>query len=185
MIARPEVRPARYGAPARLLHWITAALIAVQVPVGIVMAYRGNVLDLWNRTTDLLYSTHKSLGFILLILVVIRMLVRLIAGAPPPEPSLPQWQVRIAAANHAGLYLLLLAVPLLGWFGASLFPALQVFGVISLPSISAPDRAASDTIFTLHAVAAFVLVALAGLHLGAALYHRFIRRDGVLRRMMP
>jgi cytochrome b561 len=175
---------ARYSLSARLLHWLMALLIAVQIPVGVVMSYRGNILDLWNATTDFLYSAHKLLGFILLILVVIRFLVRIITGAPAP-PDLPRWQLRIAAANHAGLYLLLLIVPLLGWFGASLFPALDIFGVISLPSISGADRAASDTVFTLHGLAAFVLAALIGLHVGAALHHHFIRRDGVLRRMLP
>jgi cytochrome b561 len=175
----------RYSAPARLLHWWIALLIAVQVPVGAVMSYRGNILDLWNATTDFLYSLHKSLGFVLLILVVIRVLVRLIRGSPDPEPGLARWQVRIAVANHAGLYLLLLVVPLLGWFGASLFPALDLFGVISLPSISEPDRAASETVFALHGLAALLLVVLAGLHIGAALYHHFVRRDGVLRRMLP
>jgi cytochrome b561 len=174
-----------YAPPARLLHWLTAGMIAVQVPVGIVMAYRGNVLNLWNSTTDFLYSAHKSLGFILLVVVAVRLAVRMIAGSLPAEPGLPRWQRRIAGANHAALYLLLLAVPMLGWLGTSLFPALQVFGVISLPAISGADRAASDRVLTLHAIVAFVLVALVALHIGAALYHRFIRHDGVLRRMLP
>jgi cytochrome b561 len=183
MIAPPD--PVRYGAPARLVHWLTVVLLAVQIPIGLVMAYRGNVLNLWNNVTDFLYSTHKSLGFVLLILVVVRALVRISAGAPPPESSLARWQRQIARANHAGLYVLLLAVPLLGWFGVSLFPALQVFGVVSLPSISRADHAASDFVFTLHRLTAFLLVALIVLHAGAALHHHFIRRDGVLRRMLP
>lgn len=183
MTARPH--SLRYGVPARLLHWLMALLIAIQLLVGVIMSYRGNVLDLWNATTDFLYSTHKSLGFLLLILLLVRFLIRMIAGAPPPETDLPRWQIRVAAANHAGLYLLLLLVPLLGWFGTSLFPALEVFSTISLPAISGPDRAASDTVFTLHGLAALLLALLIGLHVGAALHHHFIRRDGVLRRMLP
>jgi cytochrome b561 len=109
---------------------------------------------------------------------------RMIVASPPPEPGLARWQRLVAAANHAGLYLLLFLVPLLGWLGASLFPALDVFGVITLPSISGADRAASDTVFTLHGLAALLLTLLVFLHIGAALYHRFIRRDGVLRRML-
>jgi cytochrome b561 len=175
----------RYGVPARLLHWLMVLLLAVQIPAGLVMFYRGNVLNLWNPLTDFLYSAHKSIGFVLLILLLLRALVRLTAGAPSPEPSLAPWQRRVAAANHAGLYALLLVVPLLGWLGTSLFPALEVFGVVSLPSISPPNRAASDTVFTLHRLAAFLLVTLIALHIAAALHHRFIRRDGVLRRMLP
>jgi cytochrome b561 len=187
MIARADTQPraVRYSAPTRLVHWLTALLIAVQVPVGIVMAYRGNALHLWNQTTDLLFSAHKSLGFLLLILVLIRLLVRMTSGSIPPAPGLAQWQMRIASANHVGLYLLLLVVPVLGWFGASLLPALEVFGVISLPSISGADRAASNGVFLLHRLFAFLLVALIALHVGAALYHHFIHRDGVLRRMLP
>jgi cytochrome b561 len=183
--ADTQLRPVHYSASSRLLHWLTALLIAVQVPVGIVMAYRGNALHLWNQTTDFLYSTHKGLGFLLLILVLIRLLVRTVAGSTPPEPGLARWQMRIASANHVGLYVLLLAVPVLGWLGASLFPALEIFGIISLPSISGADRAASDGVFMLHRLFAFLLVALIALHVGAALYHHFIRRDGVLRRMLP
>jgi cytochrome b561 len=183
MNAPPEAQ--RYRVPARLLHWLMALLLALQIPVGMVMAYRGNVLNLWNGLTDFLYSAHKSIGFVLLILLLLRAVVRLTIGAPPPEPSLVSWQRRIAAANHAGLYVLLLVVPVLGWLGVSLFPALEVFGLVSLPSISPPDRAASDTVFTLHRLTAFLLVALIALHVAAALHHHFIRRDGVLRRMLP
>jgi cytochrome b561 len=186
VIARPDMTrpPERYGAAARLLHWLTVVLIAVQIPVGFIMAYRGNVLNLWNQVTDFLYSTHKSLGFILLILVGLRFLVRMTSASPPPEPGLARWQIRIAAANHASLYGLLLVVPMLGWLGASLFPALEVFGVVSLPSITGADRAASDSVFTLHRLTAFLLMALIALHIGAAAYHHFIRHDGVLRRML-
>jgi cytochrome b561 len=186
VIARPDMTrpPERYGAAARLLHWLTAVLIAVQIPIGIIMAYRGNVLNLWNLITDFLYSTHKSVGFILLILVGFRLLVRMASASPRPEPSLPRWQSRIAAANHASLYALLLLVPILGWLGTSLFPALDVFGVVSLPSITRADRAASDSVFMLHRLSAFLLMALIALHVGAALYHHFIRHDGVLRRML-
>jgi cytochrome b561 len=182
---RARSDPTRYGVAARSLHWLTVVLLAIQIPVGLIMAYRGNVLNLWNAITDFLYSTHKSLGLVLLLLVVVRLLVRVIGGAPGAEPSLERWQVVIAAANHAGLYLLLLLVPVLGWLGASMFPALEVFGAVSLPSISGANRAASDTVFQLHRLGALTLLALVALHVAAALYHHFIRRDGVLRRMLP
>ncbi len=95
------------------------------------------------------------------------------------------WQRQIAAANHVGLYMLLLVVPMLGWLGVSRFPALQVFGLVSLPALAAPDHAASEAAFTLHRLSAFLLVALIALHVAAALHHHFIRRDDVLRRMLP
>ena len=177
--------PHRYGVPARLLHWLMALLLLLQIPAEIVMSYRGNVLNLWNAATDFLYSTHKSIGFALLILLLLRVVGRLTAGAPPPHSSLTMWQRQIAAANHVGLYMLLLVVPMLGWLGVSRFPVLQVFGLVSLPALAAPDHAASEAAFTLHRLSAFLLVALIALHFAASLYHHFIRRDDVLRRMLP
>jgi cytochrome b561 len=83
------------------------------------------------------------------------------------------------------MYLLLLVVPLLGWFGVQLYPALDVFGLFSLPAIVAPDQARAETVFAIHKALALVLVAFIALHVAAALYHYLIRRDGVLQRMVP
>src|ERR1700761_2226902 len=145
MTTLTQSEPVRYGAPARSLHWLMAGLLAIQISLGLIMVFRGNVLNLWNGLTGVLYSTHKSLGLLLLSLAVVRLLLRLIFATPGAEPSLAPWHRAAAAANHAGLYLLLLVVPLLGWLGASLFAALDVFGTVSLPAIAGPDRAASDT----------------------------------------
>ena len=174
----------RYSTPARTLHWIIAFGTFLQVAIGVTMAWRGHILAVWDSLTDFLFSTHKSLGFILLILVLARIAVRRLYS-PPPELPMPRWQLRAAAANHCALYVLMLVVPLLGWLTASFFPALQVFGTISLPAITPPDRAVSDHLAIAHGLAALLLVGLIGLHLGAVLFHVLIRRDRVVYRMLP
>lgn len=77
-----------YSAPARIFHWLSAAAVFVMVPLGLAMTYRGNTLDIWDGTTDALYSAHKLLGFLLLWLMAGRLVYRLLHGVPADEPSL-------------------------------------------------------------------------------------------------
>ncbi len=173
-----------YSLPARLFHWATVAIVLCLFASGMWMTYRGEDLKLWDATTNFLYSSHKALGMALLILVVARLGYRLVHGAPGDPPSFTRLQRLAAHTVHWLLYGLLLVVPVLGWVGVSMFPALDVFG-FKLPALSGPDREMSKQIFELHELLGDVLLALIGLHLAAALFHHFILRDGVLRRMWP
>ena len=174
-----------YTRTARVLHWLTVALIPVQLPIGFYMAYRGNALNIWDKLTGALYSGHKLLGVIILFLVLARLVYRLARGAPPDEPTLAPWQRLASHVNHWGMYALLIAVPVAGYVGISLFPALDIFGLFSLPGVVAPDKPAAKTAFAVHALLAIALVALIATHIGAALFHYFIRKDNVLGRMIP
>jgi len=117
------------------------------------------------------------------LLVLARLIYRLSHGAPPDEPTLTWWQKGAAHLNHWGLYLVLLVVPVLGYIGISLYPALDIFGLFSLPGVVAPNQGAAARVFYWHWVGAVAIVLLVGMHVGAALFHYLIRRDGVLRRM--
>ena len=181
----PKQRPDTYDSVARGLHWWTVAFLAVLFPVGIGMVIRGKWLDIWDTTTNNLYSTHKLLGFTLFLLVLARLAYRLARGAPRDEPTLDPWHKRAGHLNHRALYALLVAVPLAGWFGVQLFPALDVFGLFSLPAVVAPNNARSTLVLQIHAILAFTLLGLIALHVAAALYHHVIRGDGVLVRMLP
>jgi cytochrome b561 len=178
----PTGRAATYSKAARRFHWWTAALVAIQAPVGFYMVYRGPSLNIWDGVTNTLYNSHKLMGIVIFFLVLARLGYRLTQGAPADEPSLESWQKAASHATHWGLYLLLLLVPIGGYLGISLYPALDVFG-IPLPSITAANQAAAARLFFLHWVGAVLILLLVSAHVSAALYHYFIRKDGVLQRM--
>jgi cytochrome b561 len=173
-----------YSAVARQFHWITAGFVLLMIPVGLYMVNRGKATN-FDALTNMLYSNHKLFGFILLWLVVARLAYRFIKGAPPDEPTLEPWEKAVSHAVHWALYGLLLAVPLLGWIGVSLYPALGIPFGLSLPALTSPDDKTAGTVFMLHKFGAILLALLAFMHIGAALKHHVVDKDNVLRRMMP
>ncbi len=133
-----------------------------------------------------LFDLHRSFGVVILVLVLVRLPYRLFAGAPPPEPSLPRWQLGLSHAVHWLLYLFLLAMPIVGWVGTSAYGApITVFWLFELPPIVAKNEALATSLLGWHATAGLIMGALVLVHIAAALYHRFVRHDGVLARMLP
>jgi len=182
------MRPAQleiYSGTARFFHWLIVALILIQAPVGLYMSYRGNTLDIWDATTNALYNSHKLVGATILLLVLCRLAYRLVHGVPGHEPTIEPWQAVVSRLNHWGMYVLLICVPIAGYIGISLFPALDIFGVIKLPAVVEPNKEAAATAFFVHGSLAVLLVLLVVVHVAAALFHYFIRKDNVLGRMLP
>ena len=180
----PDTQVEIYTPTARRLHWWTVALILIQVPLGLYMAYRGNVQGIFDDLTNNLYSSHKLIGMIIFLVVLARLAYRLTHGAPADEPTLEAWHKGASHFNHWGLYLLLLATPIAGYIGISQYPALNIFG-IPLPGIVAENQEAASRTFLIHFYLALVLVAFVAIHVGAALYHYVIRKDNVVTRMLP
>jgi cytochrome b561 len=181
--------PAHDGAPtyskaARQFHWIVAGFVFVMIPVGVYMVRRGEATN-FDALTNTLYSNHKMFGFLLLWIIVARLAYRLIKGAPPDEPTLEPWQKAASHLTHWAMYGLLLAVPLLGWLGISYFDARGTPLGVQIPALAAKNDDAAKTVFMLHKAGAMLLALFVLSHVGAALFHHFIRKDGVLRRMIP
>jgi cytochrome b561 len=176
--------PTAYRPMARALHWITVGFVLALVVLGEAMTYRSKK-DIWDGLTNALYSSHKLLGFTLLWIIIARLMYRVTQGAPADEPSLEPWQKLASHVTHWSLYGLLVLVPILGWRGASQYPALEIFGVFELPAIAAANQVASVNTFFWHETLGKIMALLIVVHIGAALFHHFVRKDGVLRRMLP
>lgn len=184
-----------YSAAARHYHWWVAALILVQIPIGFYMVYRGNemvgvndkgepVKGVWDALTGTLYSSHKAIGILIFLIVLLRLGYRLTQGAPRPDPSVPAALTGISHLVHWSIYLLLIVVPIGGYLGISYGNYLDVFG-IPLPALVPENKDMSEEIFEYHELGAKILLGLVAIHIGAALYHRFVRRDRVVERMLP
>jgi cytochrome b561 len=169
----------RYTPTAKTLHWITAVLVLANIPGGILL---GVLPD--GPVKDTLYDLHRSTGFVILVVVLVRLAWRLTQGAPPPEPGLSKAQVGVSHAVHWTLYLLLLVMPILGWTGANAYGAtVSIYWLFDLPNLLAKNEPLSDTLLGWHATLGLITAGLVSLHIAAALYHRFVRHDGVLARM--
>jgi cytochrome b561 len=174
-----------YAPIAQMFHWVTVGFVFLLVPVGLYMSYRGNTLNVWDTTTNALYSAHKFGGVLLLLIILGRLAYRYNNPPPPDEPTLEPWQRTMSHVTHWSLYGLLILIPLMGWIGVSLYGARDIFGLFSLPALWSVNQEASKTAFFLHELLGKLLGLLIVIHIGAAMYHHFVRKDGVLRRMLP
>jgi cytochrome b561 len=195
MAQDPKYDLPTYTPTARGLHWLIALLIFIQLPLGFYMSYRGNdmpsvdatgkpVVGVWDALTGFLYSSHKLIGLTVLALVVVRLLYRLTRGAPRSDPTVPPALTGISHLVHWSLYALLIAVPVIGYAAISWGDYLDVFGV-HLPAVSVKNEELSKEAFHWHELGAILIIGFVSLHVVAAIYHRFIRRDRVVERMIP
>lgn len=182
---RPQVDPSTsvggYSASAKIVHWLIALLLLIQFVVSILMP------DVGPKTVPgTLLNLHFALGVTILALMAIRFAHRLIHPVSLAGSTAPRWERRAAQATHLTFYFILLIGPFLGWASASAHNLrTSVFGLLSLPDIAAPRARWALTAGDLHIYMMWTLLGLVGFHALAALYHHFIRRDGVLRRMLP
>lgn len=171
----------RYDLVAVCLHWLVAGLIIAAFALGVVM------VDIPGLTPTKLryFSWHKWLGVSVLALVAIRLLWRLRQGVPRPV-EMPAWQRRASTLMHGGLYALMFAVPLSGYF-YSLAAGVPVvyLGILPLPVLMEPDPVLKPVLKEVHEVLVYTMLAFVLVHVAAALKHQWIDRDGLLRRMLP
>jgi len=171
---------AGYSVAARILHWISAVLILGMIVVGIIIANE------WGGPwQERLYDLHKSTGALLMPIILIRILYRF-GNPPPPLPQdIPAIQQFAAHTMHYLLYGLLVVQMLVGWIATSAYPApVPFYGLFNLPLIWAENRALSEQLFMVHRFIGISLGVLATMHIGAALFHHFVRKDRVLMRMI-
>jgi cytochrome b561 len=171
----------RWGAVSQSLHWLIVALVLVMAYLGLTMT---DLADTPHKAR--VYQLHKSIGLSILALALLRLAWRAYAGAPRSLAGMPRWQLRTAAATHAGLYLLLLAIPLSGWIinSSSGFP-LRWFGLVRVPQLAGRDEALNALAKGWHEWLFWSLAVLALIHASAAIWHHIFQGDAVLARMLP
>jgi cytochrome b561 len=177
---------ARYSTVAIALHWLLALAIIATLGVGLYvegLPFSPHKLKVM--------SWHKWAGITILVLSAVRLLWRLTHPAPPLAPAvlaaMAPWQHQVHRGTHVVLYLLFFAVPLLGWaYSSSLGVPVVWFGVWPLPDWVPVNREFGNLVLKpLHKTAAYLLAAVALLHVAAALKHQFVDRDDLMLRMLP
>jgi cytochrome b561 len=177
-----EASRARYGAMAMLFHWLIFGLVAIMFALAWILFTSPGDDPSIIKTIVL----HKSIGVTVLALAVLRLAWRLI-NPPPPLPADMPALLRLAArVTHWLLYLLLLAVPVVGWLMSSAAGiTVKPFGLFSLPNFVGKNKPLFDQLMELHETLALALLGLVVLHVLAGLFHYFVCRDDILSRMVP
>jgi len=170
-----------WGAVAKAFHWLVAIAILAQLTLGTI----ADEARLSPLKLDL-FVWHKSIGVSILLLVIIRVAWRL--GNPPPAApdGVAAWERRLARISHGLLYLLMIVVPLTGWWisDTSRIP-FSLYWVVPVPDLMAPDRDLSELAADLHGVLTKLLLAIVIVHILAALRHHFLLHNDTLLRMLP
>lgn len=167
----------RFPAFSRFLHWLMAVLVLAMLFIGAGMT--ASIGDYhW------LLTIHRPLGLAILILVAIRLINRLLNPPPPLPAAMPGWQRFAAKASHWLLYILMFALPIVGWAMLSAGPyPVVVWGSFVLPPILPQDAMLFAALRELHRILAYLLFLTFLAHLGAALLHALIFRDSVFQSM--
>lgn len=132
------------------------------------------------------YDWHRAMGFVLLMLVILRLIIKFASKPPSPLPDkMPAIQKTIAKANHILLYLALSIHPFIGWYATNAWGGAKIpfFGIWHLPRITEKDRELGNFMLEIHHYTGWFIMALVVMHIGAALYHHYVKKDCVLIRM--
>jgi cytochrome b561 len=171
----------RHSNASIALHWGSVAAIVLASAVILIR-------ELVEHKTArvIMLDVHRQLGLVVLLFLLLRLGARLRGGLTNVTADMSKPMRFAAAAAHWVLYGTLLGITLLGWAVTSAHAVgLKFLGIIPLPAIAVSDSDLADTLTDYHIWGSWALLGLVILHVGAALYHHFIRKDGVLRAMLP
>lgn len=169
-----------YSGTAKTLHWIMGFLVLLML-AGASQMPEGTGAEKVEATMG-----HTGFGLILAVVALAALVNRL--RQPPPElpDTIAVWQRVLSTWTHRALYLLI-GVQVIAGIGLSATAPYVVrsFGIIPLSDLAADDKERFGVFHEMHEIGAYGLFVLAAMHIGAALYHHFIAKDVVLRRMWP
>lgn len=172
----------RYALSQRWMHWLMFGLV--------LLAYLFiNVFDLFPKGSASrinILAAHFCAGLGVLLLVWPRLWLRFRNGQPPISPTPPRWTELLGRITHVALYAFLIIQPMLGVLTLQIGgKSVTLFGVTLLPSfVSHPDRALGHQLENIHSWIGTIFYYVIALHILAALWHHFMRRDNTLKRML-
>jgi cytochrome b561 len=171
--------PERYDSTAVAFHWIVAALVVILGALGLLFgAIPRDARPFW-------INVHGCVGLVYFALVIMRFAWRWTHRPPELPPDIGEFGRQMSVAAHHALYVLMLLIPLFGVVAYIWHGRVFDYGLFQLDFRVGTNREVFKPAEMIHQWLAYGLFALAGLHILAALYHRFVRRDGVLSRMLP
>lgn len=177
-----RLAPSRYSRTAMALHWATAALVVSTIPLGLYGASSESA------AAQSATNAHKSIGILILALTLVRVGWRLTHRAPALPADMKPVLRWVAKATHVLFYVLLLVLPLSGWWMSSAVPERHPFGfgLFDVPFLPVPRGFASaGPAHFIHVNLAFLMIGLVVLHVLAAIKHLLIDDDDVVARMLP
>jgi cytochrome b561 len=182
MSQRATVANSRYSPTAQILHWITAMLIFITIPLAWVMVNMPPSAHLVGR----LFTLHESIGLTILAIVAVRLIWRATHPAPPLPTGLARWDKLVARVSHWMLYVILAGMPLSGYLmNATGGYPISFYWLCTVPGLPRNIMLADFGEWLHLAIGQWVLYALIALHIAATIWHVAVRRDGILNRMIP
>lgn len=171
-----------YGLISKSLHWLVAVSVIIMLLIGMSLDYLEH-----NSLRYALIVTHESIGVVILVLMLVRLIWRWFDPLPTMPAHVPKLQYIIARVSHTLFYILVIAMPLSGLVMITAAGHdLHLFGLwsIELPWVPTNHTLAHNA-HMVHYYIAWSLFGLIVIHTGAALFHHFVYRDQVLKRMLP
>ncbi|MEX2476524.1 cytochrome b [Marinobacter sp.] len=173
--------PSRFGAISIVVHWLVAFVVFGLFGLGYYMVGL-SYYDEWYRLGP---DIHRSLGILLFMVVIFRVLWRLFNPVPRPLPSHQRWEVAVAHVAHAALYVLLFVAMVSGYLISTADgSSISVFNWFDVPSVTGRIKGMEDIAGEVHYWATWAIVILAGVHALAAIKHHILDKDDTLRRML-
>ena len=168
-----------YGSVSTFLHWLIFLLVSCLLVVGFVM------VDMQDKVAQAnVFNAHKLTGLTVLVLMIIRASWALLNPKPELPKDIPNWQQTSERVLHFLLYVILIAMPIVGWVTAVSAGYAPHIGSIKIGLPIAQNKFVANLFGTLHGLLAFVIITFVSIHVAAALYHYFVKKDKILQRML-
>ncbi len=170
-----------YGLVSKIFHWLIGLAVIGMLIIGPFLTRIKN-----QHLADQLFTLHKSVGMILLLLIILRLSWRLTNITPTSSTHVQPWQQKAEKYAHFLMYLALFVMPLSGWAmstAAGYLPSIFGYGEFAMPFIP-KSKALADAISWVHTIVGFTLIALVSLHILATVQHYVVHKENILKRML-